>query len=98
MELNKEQVEELTDKLKEASKAYAKQPPYLLIVFVLLKAFGVISWSWLATIAIPVLLPFAIVLALLIATILVVGIVFVGILVKIMIGEAISKYRRKKRR
>ena len=74
MEINNEQKEHL----KKAVKTAVTQPPYLLIVFVLLKAFGILKWGWFATITFPIFLPFIVVLSVLTIGGILFGIVLVG--------------------
>ena len=92
MEINNEQKEQV----KKAVKATVVQPPYLLVVFVLLKAFNVISWSWTMTILFPILLPFAIVFGILAIVGIIFGIVMLGAVTIDAIGRQKRKFRRRK--
>ena len=92
MEINNEQKEQV----KKAVKATVTQPPYLLIVFVLLKALGYLNWSWTATILFPILLPFIIVFGFLAVIGILFGIVF-GVAVLIdFVQKKIRSYKRRR--
>ena len=92
--LSREQMDEFSKALKEAGKAYSKQPPYLLIVFILLKAFNVIQWSWFATIAFPIALPFMIVFGVIIIIAIVFGLILLGAISLDTIGRFKRKFRK----
>ena len=93
MEISNEQKEQV----KQAVKATATQPPYLLIVFVLLKAFGVIEWSWFATILFPILLPFMIIFGFLAIVGIVIGIVLLGAILMDFVQRKHRRYKFKKK-
>ena len=94
MEINNEQKEHI----KQALKKSVMQPPYLLIVFVLLKVFGILKWGWFATIAFPIFLPFIIVLSVLAIGGILFGIVLVGAMLIDYLQRKCRRYKFKRKK
>lgn len=72
--------------------------PTLLIVLVVLKAIGVLQWSWFWTIALPILLPFIALFGVIALVAVGFGLSLVGFLVVEFVRTKYRRYRLKKRR
>ena len=79
-------------------KGYKSGTPSLLVILIVLKAIGILKWSWFWTIAFPILLPLIAVFSILAVIGIGIGLLFLGAMFLDAIGRKRRRYNFKRRR